>query len=325
MAYSAIVSLALGLFQDFGTTRHAGQPPVDWANPQHVGMFSITRALGYLGSGHRLSMPPPRPAPCTALPPAPMGSDTESPATAPMATVKTVWRNSLARRALRLSLGQLATAQSLPHANDDHPSSASTSRSHSRSTSVDSVPLSSLPHGHAIPPALFEPPALLPTGPLLPPPVSPISIPAPIPIIPRTTSAPLIEMLNLIRKVMQLRRSPVPDGTALEPPIVNAYKVYPYLEGVLSGLTYPSKESLEEEEATQAKRDLYAFLFHGCSSTWPRGEGGKLILTMGDGGVEQLEPTYPLARMAFRLSLSRGLMKCWKCRRMWRRPEVNHM
>jgi hypothetical protein len=33
MAYSAIVSLALGLFQDFGTTRPAGQPPVDLANP----------------------------------------------------------------------------------------------------------------------------------------------------------------------------------------------------------------------------------------------------------------------------------------------------
>jgi hypothetical protein len=57
------------------------------------------------------------------------------------------WRNSLARRALRLSLGQLATAQSLPHANDDHPSTAPASRSHSRSTSADSVLLSSLSHG----------------------------------------------------------------------------------------------------------------------------------------------------------------------------------
>jgi hypothetical protein len=135
MAYSAIVSLAPGLFQDFGTTRHAGQPPVDWANPQHVGIFSITRVLGHLGSGHHLSKPPPRPAPCTA----PSASAYGIGYSAPMATVKTVRRNLLARRALRLSLGQLATAQSLPHANDDHPSSASTSRSHSWSTSVDSV------------------------------------------------------------------------------------------------------------------------------------------------------------------------------------------
>ena len=109
--------------------------------------------------------------------------------------------------------------------------------------------------------------------------------------------APLIEMLNLIRKVMQLRRSPVPDETTLEPLVVNAYKVYPYLADVLSGLTYPSEEPLEEEEATQAKRDLYAFLFHGRSSTWPRGEGGKLILTAEDGGVE---PTYPYCRLLLR-------------------------
>ena len=109
--------------------------------------------------------------------------------------------------------------------------------------------------------------------------------------------APLVEMLGLIRKVMQLRRSPVPDETALEPLIINAYKVYPYLADVLSGLTYPSEEPLDEDEATQAKRDLYAFLFHGRSSTWPHGEGGKLILTAEDGGVE---PTYPYCRLLLR-------------------------
>ena len=110
--------------------------------------------------------------------------------------------------------------------------------------------------------------------------------------------APVVEMLGLIRKVMQLRRTPVPDETALEPLIINAYKVYPYLADVLSGLTYPSEEPLEEDEATQAKHDLYAFLFHGRSSTWPRGEGGKLILTAEeDGGVE---PTYPYCRLLLR-------------------------
>jgi hypothetical protein len=107
--------------------------------------------------------------------------------------------------------------------------------------------------------------------------------------------APVVEMLRLIRKVTQLRRSPVPDEVALEPLIVNAYKVYPYLADVLSGLTYPSEEPLDEDEAMQAKRDLYAFLFHGRSSTWPRGDGGRLILTAEeDGGVE---PTYPYCRL----------------------------
>ncbi|KAF8265529.1 Golgi CORVET complex core vacuolar protein 8-domain-containing protein [Lactarius quietus] len=107
--------------------------------------------------------------------------------------------------------------------------------------------------------------------------------------------APVVEMLRLIRKVTQLRRSPVPDEAALEPLIVNAYKVYPYLADALSGLTYPSEEPLDEDEATEAKRDLYAFLFHGRSSTWPRGDGGRLILTAEeDGGVE---PTYPYCRL----------------------------
>jgi vacuolar protein sorting-associated protein 8 len=110
--------------------------------------------------------------------------------------------------------------------------------------------------------------------------------------------APVVEMLGLIRKVMQLRRSPEPDEAALEPLIINAYKVYPYLADVLSGLTYPSEEPLDEDEATQAKHDLYAFLFHGRSNTWPRGEGGKLILTAEeDGGVE---PTYPYCRLLLR-------------------------
>jgi hypothetical protein len=107
--------------------------------------------------------------------------------------------------------------------------------------------------------------------------------------------APVVEMLRLIRKVTQLRRSPVPDEAALEPLIVNAYKVYPYLADVLSGLTYPSEEPLDEDEGTQAKQDLYSFLFHGRSSTWPRGDGGRLVLTAEeDGGVE---PTYPYCRL----------------------------
>ena len=110
--------------------------------------------------------------------------------------------------------------------------------------------------------------------------------------------APVVEMLGLLRKVMQIRRSPVQDEAALEPLVVNAYKVYPYLADVLSGLTYPSEESLDEDEATQAKRDLYTFLFNGRSDTWPRGDGGKLVLTAEeDGGVE---PTYPYCRLLLR-------------------------
>jgi hypothetical protein len=188
------------------------------SNSQHVGTFSIARALG---SGHRLSMPPPRPAPCTALPPTPTGLDTECPVTAPPAIVKTIRRNSLARRALRLSLSQPAPAQAQcpPHANDDHHSTAPTSRSHSRSTSVDSVPRSSLSHGHAIPPALLVPPTPPPTGPLPPPPpVPPTSIPAPLPAMPRTTSLK-----------QRLRILSAPPGRSTPPPPTIASVVHPNL------------------------------------------------------------------------------------------------
>jgi hypothetical protein len=116
--------------------------------------------------------------------------------------------------------------------------------------------------------------------------------------------APVVEMLSLLRKEMQMRRAqPVPDEAALEPLVVDAYKVYPYLADVLSGLTYPSEEALDVDEARKAKRDLYAFLFNGRSDTWPRGDGGRLVLTAvaeedrNGGGVE---PTYPYCRLLLR-------------------------
>ena len=166
--------------------------------------FSKARALG---GSHRLSMPPPRPAPSTALPPTPTGSDTEGTATAPPPTVKPMRRNSLARRALRLSLGQPAPAQG-QGLNDGHPNTAPVSRSHSRSTSVDSVPHSSLSHGHTVSPSLLVPPNPPPTGPLPPPPpVTPTPIHAPLPTIPRTTTLK-----------QRLRILSAPSGRSTPPP-----------------------------------------------------------------------------------------------------------
>lgn len=115
--------------------------------------------------------------------------------------------------------------------------------------------------------------------------------------------SPVVELLGLIRKVQQYRLSrtshlepmDIADDAALEPVIMNAYKIYPYIADVLSGLTYPSEEPLDEDEAFQAKKDAYTFLFAGHSSVWPNGEGGRLVLTADEeGGVE---PTYPYARL----------------------------
>ncbi|KAJ7462355.1 Golgi CORVET complex core vacuolar protein 8-domain-containing protein [Mycena galericulata] len=113
--------------------------------------------------------------------------------------------------------------------------------------------------------------------------------------------APVVALLGLIRRVQQHRRTsaePVPEGHSMESVILDAYKIYPYLANCLSGLSYPSEEPLPEEEASQAKKDVYTFLFFGRSSMWPLGEGGKLVLTSDEEGA--VEPTYPYARLLLR-------------------------
>jgi hypothetical protein len=120
----------------------------------------------------------------------------------------------------------------------------------------------------------------------------------------RDCVAPIVELLGLIRKVQQYRKyqesadlDEAEDAT-LEPVILNAYKIYPYLSNILSGLSYPSEQPLPADEAFQAKKDVYTFLFFGRSSVWPPGEGAKLILTSDEEGGA--EPTYPYARQLLR-------------------------
>ncbi|TDL25957.1 hypothetical protein BD410DRAFT_716446 [Rickenella mellea] len=119
--------------------------------------------------------------------------------------------------------------------------------------------------------------------------------------------SPVVELLGLIRKVLQGRKdrpaqvelSELADDTqSIETIVPNAYKIYPYLSDILSGLTYPSERPLDADEALQAQKDVYTFLFYGRSSVWPPGGGGKLVLTADEeGGVE---PTYPYARLLLR-------------------------
>lgn len=116
--------------------------------------------------------------------------------------------------------------------------------------------------------------------------------------------APIVELLELVRQVQKFRRSGsespeyATEDVDIEPIIVNAYKIYPYLANILSGLVYPSEEPLDVEEAPQAKKDVYTFLFNGCSSVWPLEGDGKLVLTSDqEGGVE---PTYPYVRLLLR-------------------------
>ena len=119
--------------------------------------------------------------------------------------------------------------------------------------------------------------------------------------------SPVVELLDLVRQVQRYRRMRVeasPRSRAylneieVEDIAVNAYKIYPYLGNVLTGLTYPSGEPLPVEDVDVAKDDVYAFLFAGRSSVWPPGHGGRLILTSDE--ENGVEPTYPYTRLLLR-------------------------
>ncbi|KAI0633251.1 Golgi CORVET complex core vacuolar protein 8-domain-containing protein [Trametes polyzona] len=119
--------------------------------------------------------------------------------------------------------------------------------------------------------------------------------------------SPVVELLGLVRRVQQWRRqraeaSPTStafmDEQSIEPVVLNAYKIYPFIADTLTGLTYPSEEPLPEDEAFEAKNEVYKFLFYGRSSVWPEGEGGKLVLTSDE--ENGVEPTYPYTRLLLR-------------------------
>jgi len=121
----------------------------------------------------------------------------------------------------------------------------------------------------------------------------------------RDCVAPVVELVGLIRKVQRYRKldsessdalqTECPVGVTIESLVVNGYKIFPYLENILSGLSHPGGEALPDDEAYCAKEDLYAFLFSGTSSAWPSGEGAKLVLTSIEDGAA--EPTYPYVRL----------------------------
>ncbi|CAE6416364.1 unnamed protein product [Rhizoctonia solani] len=108
--------------------------------------------------------------------------------------------------------------------------------------------------------------------------------------------SPIVEFLSLIRDIQKRRREDSGSEaleTYLEEAVPNAYKVYDYLNNILTGLSYPSKRRMDNG-ADQAKASVYSFLCFGRSSTW----AGKLVLTAEeDGGVE---PPYPYLRQLLR-------------------------
>ncbi|KAF8908948.1 hypothetical protein CPB84DRAFT_1724769 [Gymnopilus junonius] len=168
-------------------------------------------------SSHRLSVPPPRPAPTVALPPAP--TDTNQDVLKPLETPasKSSFRNSVAHRTFRLSMSAAPKpppSTNLPPRPDEpefknHRRSSSGSSANNLtllSTKLETIPASPIPPVKLVNP--FPPPA----GPLPPTPV--LIIPA---TSPQPSSPP--KRATSITQRLRLRSSSSPSSTQQEPKV----------------------------------------------------------------------------------------------------------
>jgi hypothetical protein len=105
---------------------------------------------------------------------------------------------------------------------------------------------------------------------------------------------PLIDLLTLLIPLVQ-NGDYFSNGNMMEDPIfgVNALKMFPYLSYTFTGRVYPTGEALGDQEALNAKAELYWFLFSGKTITWPK-VTGKPLLTQP---TQEHEPSFPYLRM----------------------------
>lgn len=109
---------------------------------------------------------------------------------------------------------------------------------------------------------------------------------------------PLIDLLTLLIPLTQAGDHAFSGGSVHDEILgVNALKMFPYLSYTLTGRVYPTGEFMEDTLASQAKAEIYWFLFSGQSITWPKGGGGKMFLTRPG---ESQEPSFPYLRMVLK-------------------------
>lgn len=112
---------------------------------------------------------------------------------------------------------------------------------------------------------------------------------------------PLVELMELIPQILQNRHQAYSSSNSdfmeyeTEASIINAYKIFSYLSDTLTGLVYPNQYPMPSSDRTQAKKDIYSFLFFGHTHAWPQGEAGKLTIKARSG------PAYPYVKLLLRL------------------------
>ncbi|KAG9227465.1 hypothetical protein CCMSSC00406_0000889 [Pleurotus cornucopiae] len=149
---------------------------VNMSSSPSQGYSYLTGAISRVANTHRASMPPPRPAPTSALPPAP-DQGVSKPSTPP--PTKSSFRDAVAQRAFRIS--RTAPAPPPPTALPPRPDEVRTpsSRSHRRTASVGSGRASSELYSIPSSPLSISvaPPFPPPLGPLPPTPIGGSSSP----------------------------------------------------------------------------------------------------------------------------------------------------
>ena len=106
--------------------------------------------------------------------------------------------------------------------------------------------------------------------------------------------SPILEFLGIIRQKLRADYDDAEPDPSDQELFKHAYKIFPYLETVLTGHVYPSNEPLDEDDSLEAKKEVYSFLLSGRSRIWPETGDGQLVLTsLREGGEE---PPYPYVR-----------------------------
>lgn len=105
---------------------------------------------------------------------------------------------------------------------------------------------------------------------------------------------PLIDLLALLVPPTQHE-----NGDPMH--AVNALKIFPYLSYTLTGRVYPTGEDLAEPELSNAKAQIYYFLFLGQTIAWPKGSGAKPFLTRRN---SEPEPSFPYLRLILQFDAS---------------------
>lgn len=118
--------------------------------------------------------------------------------------------------------------------------------------------------------------------------------------------APIVKLISIICHIQRSRRDRPSlvcgdegegneDEERLAP---DAYKLYAYVANVLSGLWYPSGQTMPEHLGQRARDAAYTMIFSDSNIVWPEGSGD--VIGTEQNAVGMSDPAYPYLRLLLR-------------------------